>query len=414
MARSQDDDPGSDQASALADGHLHELRGQRIGVTASRRGGDLCSALERHGAQVLHAPALSVVPAEHDIPVINATKALLERRPDALLVSTGYGLRRWLETADATGLGGHLREVIAGLEMVVRGSKAAGQVAALDLEPESMTVVTHVDEGVDLIIDGTARRVAVQLSGVHDDAAVQRLFLAGRDVQTLVPYRLQHAGRPAVQSLVQEACARRLNAIVFIAAPAVDSVFAVARHAGLYDELLRAFKDGSVAPAVVGEVCARPLQDAGVEPVMPDRPRMAEIVRLLCERAEDERLHVETRHGHLELRGSRLTVEDDEVWLTPQQVAVMRALATANGAVISRPELIKAVPGLEGAHALEMTVSRLRRKLPAPLVRTVVKRGYGLDITSSHRSRAMDVPNDGGTDAGIGAGKGQVVMEASR
>lgn len=360
-----------------------ELRGQRIGVTAARRGGDLCAALERHGAQILHAPALSVVPAEHDVPVINATTALLERRPEVLVVSTGYGLRRWLETADATGLGQRLREMITQLDMIVRGAKAAGQVAALDLDPKSLTVVAHLEEGVELVLQGTAHRVAVQLPGAHDDGAVSRLQAAGRDLQALVPYRLQSSGRPAVQSLVQEACARRLDAIVFIAAPAVDSVLSVARESGLHDELLRAFRDGSVTPAVVGEVCARPLLDAGVHPVMPDRPRMAEIVRVLCERAQVDLVRAETAHGSVELRGSCLSIEQDghrdEVWLTPQQVAVLRVLAGANGAVVSRAQLIQAVPGLEGAHALEMTVSRLRRKLPVPLIRTVVKRGYRLD-----------------------------------
>ena len=38
-----------------------------------------------------------------------------------------------------------------------------------------------------------------------------------------------------------------------------------------------------------------------------------------------------------------------------------------------------AVPGLETEHALEMVISRLRRILPAPLVATVIKRGYRLD-----------------------------------
>lgn len=360
-----------------------ELRGRRIGVTASRRGGDLCSALERHGARITHAPALSVVAAEHDIPVINATTDLLKNPPEALLVATGYGLRRWLETADATGLGEQLRQVVTQVDMVVRGSKAAGQVAALDLQPRSLQVVTHLEEGVDAVLGTTAARVAVQLPGAHDDQAVNRLRTHGREVQTLAPYRLQHSGRPAVRALVQEACARRLDAIVFIAAPAVDSVLSVAREAGLYDELLKAFNDGTVTAAVVGEVCARPLLDVGVHPLMPTKPRMADIVRVLRERAREDLVTAQTVHGPLELRGSCLQVEGHEIWLTPQQVSVIRVLAEARGAVVTRNQLIHAVPGLEAAHALEMTVSRLRRKLPVPLIRTVVKRGYRLDQSRS-------------------------------
>lgn len=377
---------------------LQELRGQRIGVTASRRGDDLCSALERHGAEVLHAPALTLVPVAHDVPLMNATTALLERRPQALLVSTGYGLRRWLETADATGLGARLRETVGQLDMVVRGAKATGQVAALDLAPRTLTTVSHLSDGVDMILRGPARCVGVQLPGGNDDHAVQRLLSAGREVQAVVPYRLRPSGRDAVRTLVQQACARRLDAIVFNAAPAVDSVLAVARETDMYDEFLEALREESVTAVVVGETCARPLQEVGVQPVIPERPRMAEVVRALCARAEEEQVRVATRHGDLELRGAILTVEDLDIRLTPQQEAVLRALIAAEGAVISRGQLIKAVPGLDGAHALEMTVSRLRRKLPVPLVRTVVKRGYRLDVAahaggtpSGHRDRACTV-----------------------
>ncbi|MDO5619098.1 uroporphyrinogen-III synthase [Kocuria sp.] len=370
----------------VPDAAAQELLGWRIGVTAARRGTDLCQALERHGAQVVHAPALSLVPAAHDVPVITATQAILQRRPQILLVATGYGLRRWLETADATGLGENLREVMSALDMIVRGPKAAGQVAALDLEPKSLTVVNHLDDGVRHILTDPSQSlrrcpvVALQLAGTQDHTAVQQLQRAGREVQAVVPYRLQQADRPTVTALIQETCARRLDAVVFTAAPSVDSVLAVARETGLYGEFLRALGGGSVLPAVVGEVCARPLREVGVEPLIPERPRMAAVVRKLCEHAQTQRLDVLTAHGPLQLRGSHLCINHHDVWLTPQQSAVIRALALAQGAVVSRSQLIKAVPGLMGSHALEMTVSRLRRKLPAPLVRTVVKRGYRLDV----------------------------------
>jgi uroporphyrinogen-III synthase len=47
--------------------------------------------------------------------------------------------------------------------------------------------------------------------------------------------------------------------------------------------------------------------------------------------------------------------------------------------VVSRAQLLSAVPGLDTEHALEMVISRLRKALPAPLVATIIKRGYRLD-----------------------------------
>ena len=47
--------------------------------------------------------------------------------------------------------------------------------------------------------------------------------------------------------------------------------------------------------------------------------------------------------------------------------------------VVPRAELVAALPGGGGdGHAVEMAVTRLRAALGAPVVETVVKRGYRL------------------------------------
>ena len=81
------------------------LRGFRIGVTSDRRSADLITALERRGAQVLHAPALMIAPNDQDGSLIIETRELIMARPEVVLVTTGYGMRRWFEVADAAGLG---------------------------------------------------------------------------------------------------------------------------------------------------------------------------------------------------------------------------------------------------------------------------------------------------------------------
>ena len=54
-----------------------ELTGFRVGVTAHRRAADFIAALERRGAQVLHAPALRISPVAEDTRVVEDTRALL-------------------------------------------------------------------------------------------------------------------------------------------------------------------------------------------------------------------------------------------------------------------------------------------------------------------------------------------------
>ena len=40
------------------------------------------------------------------------TRELIEARPEVVLVTTGYGMRRWFEVADAAGLGAELTAVL--------------------------------------------------------------------------------------------------------------------------------------------------------------------------------------------------------------------------------------------------------------------------------------------------------------
>jgi uroporphyrinogen-III synthase len=62
-------------------------------------------------------------------------------------------------------------------------------------------------------------------------------------------------------------------------------------------------------------------------------------------------------------------------------MAVLRALAEANGRVLSRGQLLSVLPRGADEHAVEMAVARLRGALgDGNYVQTVVKRGYRLRV----------------------------------
>ena len=71
------------------------MAGCVVVVTADRRSGELAAALQRRGATVRHAPALSMVPHQDDAELLRSTRALLDDPPDVVLVSTGVGFRGW-------------------------------------------------------------------------------------------------------------------------------------------------------------------------------------------------------------------------------------------------------------------------------------------------------------------------------
>jgi uroporphyrinogen-III synthase len=78
------------------------------------------------------------------------------------------------------------------------------------------------------------------------------------------------------------------------------------------------------------------------------------------------------------MRGRGVVLDEAFVEVPPVPLAVLRALLARPGRVLSRRELLDALPGSgDNEHVVEMAVGRLRRLTGEPhLVRTVVQRGY--------------------------------------
>ena len=355
------------------------LRGFRIGVTSDRRAADLITALERRGAQVLHAPALTIAPNEQDGALIVETRELIMARPEVVLITTGYGMRRWFEVADAAGLGAELTAVLEGARIFARGPKAHGAVRAAGLVDAQTSVLDTTASMVDAMADAglTRRRVAIQLHGFTDDVQLARLRQISSSVQTVTPYRWT---RPSVRDrlprLIKAACQHQLEAVTFTSAPAAAATLETADRLNVRPDFIRAMTD-HVAAMAVGPVTARPLLEAGIQPVVPDRYRLGALIRLVSEELNER--HVRRfRSGStlIELRGRSVSVDGRSVMLGPNALALFTAL-TSSESVVSRQELSEYLADDLDDHALEVAMSRLRRALNVPgLITTVVKRGY--------------------------------------
>jgi hypothetical protein len=59
---------------------LKPLAGFTVGVTAARRAEELGALLERRGAEVLHAPAIKILPLTDDTELHAATEQLIDQR----------------------------------------------------------------------------------------------------------------------------------------------------------------------------------------------------------------------------------------------------------------------------------------------------------------------------------------------
>ena len=359
---------------------IDQLDGFRIGVTSDRRSEDLIAAFERRGADVVHAPTIRMTAVSDDGILEAETRAVIAGKPDVLLATTSYGIRRWFEAADAAGIGDELTDTLAHARILVRGPKARGAIRAATLDDQGMSERETTTSLVDLVLRGdvTGLTVAVQLHGFTDPDQLTRLEDAGATVLSVAPYRwTAHEDSARVLRLVDAICAGTIDAVTFTSAPAVEALFNMADAAGRLDELQAALRQ-SVVAAAVGPVTAAPLVGAGILPIVPDRFRMGALIRLLCEHLEESSIHrLSTEFGAVELRGRVVVIDGVRATLSPVALALFRALVAAEGATLSRSLLSAAAPEVLDDHAVDVAISRLRQALPDPrIVSTVIKRGY--------------------------------------
>ncbi|MCK0116223.1 MULTISPECIES: uroporphyrinogen-III synthase [Isoptericola] len=362
------------------------MAGCTVLVTADRRSGELAAALERRGAAVRHAPALSMIPHVDDDALVAATAALIADPPDVVVATTGVGFRAWVEAADAHGLADDLLRVLGDARIVARGPKARGAVQAAGLaadwvaESETSAEVAEV-----LLSEGVGGlHVAIQHHGAGADGLDEVFAKAGAQVSPLVVYRWGPAPDPdAVQASVRAAADGEIDAVVFTSAPGAEAWMEAVESAGLRDQVVSRCTTGEMVVASVGPVTSRPLAARGITPLEPERGRLGALVRALVGHYEHiESVALSTVAGPLVIR-ARVAVLDGQVLpLSPTGVEVLRLLASAGGDVVPRDQVLDVLPGVSrDGHAVEVAVARLREAAGRrDLIKTVVKRGYRLEL----------------------------------
>lgn len=257
------------------------MAGRTVLITADRRSEDLADAFARRGAAIRHAPAMTIVHHSDDEQLVDDTRALVADPPDALVITTGAGLRGWMEAAEVAGLDDALRAALADAYIVARGPKAKGALISRGLRAdwvaESETAAEIIEHLLDRGVEGTT--VAVQHHGNGSDGIDDVLAQAGARVAPFVVYRWGPAPDPAaVTASTREAAAGEIDVVVFTSAPAVASWWTAAEEAGVADAIVRRSRDDLLV-AAVGPVTAAPLRAKGVEPLVPERSRMGALIR---------------------------------------------------------------------------------------------------------------------------------------
>ena len=361
------------------------LRGYRVGVTAARKADEQIALLQRRGAEVEWAAALSVEPNRiNEAGLRAATEQVLGAPVDLFVATTGIGVRSWFRAAESWELLPDLLAALAPAEILARGPKSVGALRRAGLRelwsPESECfedVLAHL-RGRDL----TGKRIVVQEHGQSLSTVAHALRRQGATVDVVTVYRVEGAADPTPMfRLVDLIAERKLDAVTFTSAPAVAALMEMAGAVGRRDEVVAAFQADVVA-ACVGPVTAAAFELWGVPTIQPERSRLAAMVKLMETELPLRRagLTLEVGGHQLLLHGDAVFVDGAEVRLSPAPLAVLHALAVNPGHVVARRELMAALPTGQAAseHAVEMAVARLRAAIGTRVVQTVVKRGYRL------------------------------------
>ncbi|MEU4249207.1 uroporphyrinogen-III synthase [Amycolatopsis sp. NPDC026612] len=262
---------------------MGELSGTAIGVTAERRAGEFIAALERYGAEIRHAPTITIVPLDADPELRAGTEAVLAAPVGFTVVTTGAGFRGWLAAAEGWGLRDRLVAALGESRIYARGPKAVGAVRGVGLR-ESFSAASESNAelfGALAAAGVGGERVAVQLHGTPLPELTDPLVRAGASLVELQPYRWHSPPDVTpVHRLIDAVVAGELDALAFTSAPAAANFLALARTSGRDQELLAALR-GPLVVACVGPVTAAPLEAVGVETLQPDRQRLGALVKLL-------------------------------------------------------------------------------------------------------------------------------------
>ena len=375
------------------------LTGFRVAVTSARRADELCALLRRRGATVSSAAAITMVSLPDDDELRAHTEALIDVPPDIVIATTGIGFRGWIAAADGWGLANDLLIALGKARVVSRGPKATGALRAAGLPEEWSPESESSRELLHYLLEGgvAGQRIAVQLHGATDDwdpfpEFLDELRNAGAEVVPIRVYRWKPPPRNGdFDQLVAGIAEQKFDAVSFTSAPAVASVLMRASEMGIEDQVHTALRTG-VHAMCVGPVTARPLVRLGIPTSAPERMRLGALARHITDELPLLQSRTVKVAGHLlEIRGTCVLVDGVVKTLSPAGMATIRALAHRPGAVVSRCDMLRALPGSgTDTHAVETAVLRLRTALgDKNIVSTVVKRGYRLAVDDDELAEAQ-------------------------
>jgi len=263
----------------------------RVCSFESRRGAEMKSLIERHGAIATIAPSMREIPLTDNPAVFQFAEQLLAGGIDIVVFMTGVGATSLLESLETR----YPRDLIfAALEkvcVVVRGPKPTAVLRGWGVRIDHRAQEPNTWREIMLIFDQSiplqGRCVAVQEYGQPSVEFYHALTTQGATVLPVPVYRwaLPTDIEP-LRAAIRQTISGEFDLVMFTSAQQLHHVLQVAEEAGLRDQWLQAVHRDCLV-ASIGPTATETLSAAGLQvDIEPVHPNMGSLVKESISAAE--------------------------------------------------------------------------------------------------------------------------------
>ena len=263
------------------------LAGKRIAILEARMSGELANLMQRHGGEVLQAPALKEAAVDASVEVNELLERLSTKAITHIVVQTGVGVAGLLTEAEKLNRKDELMALLQNATVIARGPKPLAVLSRNGIKAQVVTDEPHTT--TELIaacqtLDLSHQTVAVVHYGERNANFTAALQIQGATLFEMCLYEWQLPVNLApLQSLIAATINGEVDVVTFTSQIQARHLFQVAETLGKAEELRHALQTKTIV-ASVGPTCSEALRTLGITPqIEPEHPKMGFLVLALQE-----------------------------------------------------------------------------------------------------------------------------------
>jgi len=255
----------------------------------SRRGDEMRSLIERHGAIATIVPSMREVPLDSNPEVFAFAESLLAGRVDVVVFLTGVGARTLLEVVETRCDRETFLDAMRRVTIAVRGPKPVAVLRGWDVpiairaaEPNTWRELVSALDAAGAV---AGKRIAVQEYGRPNTELYQELRQRGADVEPVSVYRwMLPEDLGPLRAAVHDTLDGRFDVLLFTSAHQLDCVLEIAEASGEKEAWLAAAR--SCVIGSIGPTASETIRESGLPVDIEAQPtRMGQLVRAALEAA---------------------------------------------------------------------------------------------------------------------------------